>query len=310
MNRKALNITVGILLVIIFGLWLFVFQVRRSEVALVTTFGAPTRIITNAGPYLKWPWPIQRVHTFDQRIQNLDLEDKLDEPQTADGKILLAMVYVGWQITDPGSFYPKFANRSVSDPDGASIAMAEKTLEGVVRSTKNAVIGRHAFSDFISTDPTQFKLDAIEAEMLAGVETAVKTNNYGIEIRFLGLKKLELPESSTAEVFKQMSSERAILVSQIQRDGETQAANIRTAANSYSESLKASADAEAKRIQGEAQAEVLRYYKVFDEKPELANYILELDALKASLGKNATLIFDSHTQPFNLLTSTNDAVRK
>jgi modulator of FtsH protease HflC len=308
MKRKALNITVGILLVIIFGLWLFVFQVRQSEIALVTTFGNPARVLTNAGPYLKWPWPVQRVYTFDQRIQNF--EDKLNETQTADGKLLVATVYVGWQITDPKSFYQGFANRLVSEPERASIASAQRILEGVVRSTANNVIGSKQFTDFISTDPAQFKMEAIEREMLAGVEGAVTTNNYGIEIKYLGIKKLELPESSTQEVFKYMQSERAILVSRIQREGDTAAANIRTEANSYSTALVADADAQAKRIRGEAEAEVARYYKVFEQNPELADFIFKLDALKTSLGKNATLIFDGHTQPFDLLQATNSAGKK
>ena len=308
MKRKALNITVGILLVIIFGLWLFVFQVRRSEIALVTTFGNPTQIITNAGPYFKWPWPIQRVYTFDGRIQNF--EPLLAETPTADGKLLVATVYVGWQITDPKAFYQGFASRLVSDPEQASIASAEKILDNVVRSSVYNVIGSNQFSAFISTDASQFKMEALEQEMLASAEGSVQTNNYGIELKYLGIKKLELPESSTAEVFKQMSSERAILVSRIQQDGDTVAANIRTEANSESARLVADADAQAKRIRGEAEAEVAQYFKVFEQNPALADFIFKLDALKASLGKNATLVFDSHTQPFDLLTTTNAAGTK
>ena len=308
MKRKALNITVGVLLVIIFGLWLFVFQVRRSEIALVTTFGNPTRTITNAGPYLKWPWPIQRVYTFDQRIQNF--QPPLTETPTADGKLIVATVYVGWQITDPKAFYQGFASRLVSEPEKASIASAQSILEGVVRNSVNNVIGSNSFSAFISTDPSQFKMEAMEGEMLASAEGAVQTNNYGIELKYLGIKKLELPESSTAEVFKQMQAERAILVSKIQRDGDTVAANIRTAATSYAAGQVADAEAQAKSINGKAEAEVAQYFKVFEQNPELADFIFKLDALKTSLGKNSTLIFDSQTQPFDLLTTTNAAGKK
>jgi membrane protease subunit HflC len=308
MKRKALNITVGILLVIIFGLWLFVFKVRRSEIALVTTFGNPTRPITNAGPYFKWPWPVQRVYTFDQRIQNF--EDKLRETQTQDKKLLIATVYVGWQITDPKEFYQGFANRLVSDPERASIAAAQRILEGLVSSGVASTIGNSQFSDFVSTDSAQFKLDAIEAQMLSAVEQKVKAGNYGIEIRYLGIKKLELPESSSQEVFKAMQSDRAILVSQIQRAGDTAAANIRTEAYSYSAKLEADADAEAKRIRGQAEADVAQYYTNFEQNPALAEFILKLDALKTSLGRNATLVLDGHTQPFDLLQSTNSTGTK
>ena len=117
MKRNRLNLVIGLLLILVFGMWLFVFQVRESETALVTTFGKPTRTITQPGPYLKWPWPIQRVHKFDQRIQNF--EDMLDEAQTADNKILLSMVYVGWKITDAAAFFPKFSSGSIAEPERA-----------------------------------------------------------------------------------------------------------------------------------------------------------------------------------------------
>ena len=49
MKRNPLTLIIGLLLILIFGLLLFVFQVRKSEVAVVTTFGKPTRPITEPG---------------------------------------------------------------------------------------------------------------------------------------------------------------------------------------------------------------------------------------------------------------------
>jgi len=48
MKRNILTIVIGAVLIVIFALLLFVFQVRQSEVAVVTTFGKPT-----AQPYDK-----------------------------------------------------------------------------------------------------------------------------------------------------------------------------------------------------------------------------------------------------------------
>src|SRR5436853_3859047 len=106
MNRKPLTIIIGVLLVIIFGLLLFVFQVRQSEVAVVTTFGRPTRPITEPGLKGKLPWPIQKVYKFDQRVQNF--EDRLTEGLTRDKFNLLTSVYVGWKITEPATFFNRF----------------------------------------------------------------------------------------------------------------------------------------------------------------------------------------------------------
>ena len=42
MKRNLLTVVIGAVLIVIFALLLFVFQVRQSEVAVVTTFGKPT----------------------------------------------------------------------------------------------------------------------------------------------------------------------------------------------------------------------------------------------------------------------------
>ena len=73
MKRNSLTLVIGILLLIIFGLWLVVFQVRTTEVAVVTTFGKPTRPLTEPGAYFKWPRPIQRVWLFVPILQPTEL---------------------------------------------------------------------------------------------------------------------------------------------------------------------------------------------------------------------------------------------
>jgi len=125
------------------------------------------------------------------------------------------MVYVGWRITDPMIFFPKFA--------GGSVAEAEKTLEGILRSAKSGIVGRHPLSDFINVDERQLKFDAIENEIKGLVQSQLQSNNYGIQVEFLGIKKLGLPESVTQAVFDQMTQERQRLVSKAQYEGEAEA---------------------------------------------------------------------------------------
>ena len=49
--KRNLTIIVGLLLIAIFVLLLFVFQVRTTEVAVVTTFGKATQPVTTPGVY-------------------------------------------------------------------------------------------------------------------------------------------------------------------------------------------------------------------------------------------------------------------
>src|SRR5947207_2771498 len=124
MNRKPLTLFIGVLLLLLAALLLFTFQVRQSEVAIVTTFGRVSRAAAQ----------------------------------------------------------------------GAKFAMIEK-------------------------------------EMLAALQSQVHSNNYGLEIEFLGIKRLGLPESVTSDVFEQMKKEREVLFSRLQAEGEAEAAIIRSDAD-------------------------------------------------------------------------------
>src|SRR5882724_8011659 len=107
MKPNRLLLTIGIVLAIIFTLWLCVYQVRISEVAVITTFGRITATETQPGAHFKLPPPIQLVHKFDQRIQNF--EDKYEESPTQEGNMIMSMVYVGWKVSDGAAFYNHYA---------------------------------------------------------------------------------------------------------------------------------------------------------------------------------------------------------
>jgi membrane protease subunit HflC len=290
MNKNPLSLAIGALLVIVFALLLFVFQVRTTQVAVVTTFGKATRDVVEPGPYLKWPWPIQKVYYFDKRVQNF--EGKFTEGQTADNINLLTSVYVGWRISDPKLFYPKFPGGSVPD--------AEKNLEGKILTAKLAVVGQHPLSDFVSTSGDGAKFSAIENEILTKVQTQLRADNYGIEIEFLGIKKLGLPESVTQSVFERMTSDRQRLISQAQNEGEAEASKIRSEAELKASKLLTAAESQATRIRGQGEAEQARSLAAFEQNPQLASFLFRLTALEDSLKDRSTLIFDQQNPPFDL----------
>jgi membrane protease subunit HflC len=292
MKRNLFTLIIGILIVAVFGMLLFVFQLRQSEVAVVTTFGKATRPITTPGAHPKLPWPIQKVYKFDQRVQNF--EDKLTEGITRDSFNLLTSVYVGWKITSPTNFFPKFAGSA--DP----IAEAERIMEQRVGNAKRAIVGNHMLADFISVSESGTNFAAIEKEILATVQSQMHADNYGLEVVFLGIKKLQLPESVTQSVFERMTSERKVLADKSQYEGEAKAQMIKSAADRQSAEMVYAAEGKATQIRGEGEAEAAKYLPVFQKSPELAKFIFRLNALESSLKDKSTLIFDRNTPPFDL----------
>jgi membrane protease subunit HflC len=288
MKRNPITIAVGALLLIIFILLLFLYQVRLTESAVVTTFGRVTSQV-QPGAHFRWPWPIQSVHKFDQRVHNF--ESKFEQVLTADGNNLLISVYVGWNISDPTVFLTRF---------NGDTRKAETSLEGLIRNAYSGVVGRHPFSHFISTDERQLKFADIEQEMQGRIQADCRALTNGLNIAFLGIKRLGLPESVTKLVFERMESERAVLVSQIQGDGERQASEIKSRADFESAKLLAEADAQATKIQGEGEKIAARSFETFKQEPDLAIFLLKLKALEQFLQNRTTLIVDDNTSPLDL----------
>lgn len=291
MKRNIITVVVGAMLVVILALLLFAFQVRYGQVAVVTTFGKPVRNLTEPGLYFKWPWPVQRVYKFDGRIQNF--YDKFSETFTRDNNDLILTVYAGWKISDASEFYPKFLG---------SVPYAQNALEGMLRNAKNSVVGTNNLSAFVNPDPSQLRFDEMEQQIQDMVQAELNTNQYGIQLEFVGFKKIELPQSVTQSVFDRMKGERQVLINREQYDGIKDASIIKSTADRQAAETIANANFIAKQIQGEGEAAAARVLPALEKDPALANYLLRLDALQQSLDRQTTLIFDERTPPFDLFT--------
>lgn len=290
MKRPLITTLAGLFLGLFFAALLTLFQLRESELGVVTTFGRFSRSLSEPGLYVRWPWPVQRVYRFDKRIQNF--ERKFEQTTTADGRSLIISAFLGYRISNPRLFLERFA--------GGDLTSAELNLEGLLRDTKNGVIGRHAFADLISTNRSRVRLRDIEQEMLTLIQPKAEAN-YGITIELLGIKQLGLPESITTKVFERMKAERQRLVKQYQSEGEAEGIRIQAEADRTRQEILAQAEAQALVIRGQGEAEAAKSYVIFEQNPELAVFLIQLNALFTSLKDRSTLVLDPETPPFNLL---------
>jgi membrane protease subunit HflC len=282
MNKNnPVSIIVGGVLLLIFALLVFVYQVRTTEVAVVTTFGKPTDRKTDPGAYFKLPWPIQKVYFLDKRIRNI--ETVLQQSTTADDYSLLVMSYAGWAIDDPAEFFPRF--------DRGSPVAAESKLREMLLNAQKQVVGRYRLSDLINTNGAQLRFSAVEQDILQVVQQQCRSQKYGIDVKFVGIKRLGLPENNTVAVLDRMRSERQRLIQSITAEGQAVAAGIRTNALIAAQQLISQANAEAIRIKGQGEAEAQRALQVQEQNPELALFLYDLEALTATLQK-ATLVMD------------------
>ncbi|MHC4121390.1 MAG: protease modulator HflC [Planctomycetota bacterium] len=287
------NIAIAIFIafiVITLSLYLVSFQVRDTESCLVTTFGKPTRPLVDAGVHFKWPFPIQQVQKFDSRMRVF--APQVEETPTAGGEPIIVNTYVVWKIAQPLEFFN--AVKTVRKAE-------DELLRSRIRNTQNSVIGRHYFSEFVNSDPARVKFKEIEAEMLADLRQAVADANYGIEIKALGIKQLKVSEEVSKEVFERMKAERIRRAEAIISQGTVEANKIRTDVDRKSKELIAAAEARAKIIRGEGDAEAAKYYAMLEEDPELAKVLRNLEALEEILKDRTTFVVPTDKEPFNLL---------
>ena len=291
MKNAAIAIFVALIIVTL-GLYLVSFQVRETESCVVTTFGKATAEdeITKPGVYFKWPFPIQQVHEFDSRMQVFQPEP--EETTTAGGEPIIVNAYVVWRVARPLEFFN--AIKTVAKAQ-------EELLRSRVRNTQNNVIGRHAFSDFVNSDASQIKFEQIENEMLADLQQSVAAAKFGIDILALGVRQLGISKDVSTEVFERIKAERNGKPAQIIADGNAEAIRIRTDAKSKSDELIAAAEARAKVIRGEGDAEAARYYKDLGANPQLAMLLRNLESLQKILGSRTTFVTPTDVEPFSLL---------
>jgi membrane protease subunit HflC len=212
--------------------------------------------------------------------------------------MLLTSIYVGWQISDASVFLSTFPG----DPS-VSLPNAQGKLEGILRTAKNAIIGKHPLSDFVNADPKDLKFGAIEKEIEQSVQSQLSTNDYGIRLEFLGFKKIGLPEPVTQTVFDRMKSERQVLISRAENEGRKEAQIIESTADGEAARTIANAQATATRIRAEGEAEAAKTLPIFQRNPDLAIFLLRIGAWQQSLNQRSTLIFDERYPPFDLFRS-------
>jgi membrane protease subunit HflC len=285
------NITITIFIVLLFVILALVFtmfQVRETESALVMTFGKATRQITEPGLYFKWPPPIETYQKFDSRSRGLVAE--MGETPTKGAVPIIVNTFIVWRVAEPLAFFNAVG----------TIPEAENKLLTQISDTQNKVIGKHDFSEFVNSDPTKIKLDEIEKEMLAEIQKAVRSD-YGIEIKTIGIRQLKISEDVSKDVFERMRAERNRRTEATIAEGNAASKKIVTDALSMQTELLAAAEARAKAIRAQGDAEAAQYYKLLEQDPQLAMFLRDIDALKKILEQRATVVISADTEPFKLL---------
>lgn len=258
----------------------------NDEYKLVLQFGKVVRVIDTPGLSFKIPF-LQRTQSIPNHEMIFDLVPS--EVNTRDKKVMVTDSFALWSVTDPLKYLSRL---------GANKSNAESRISVVVYNAVKNVISSTDQADVISGR------DGKLAQMITD-RIGDSLDSYGVEVRKVETKLLDLPDSNKEAVYQRMISERQNIAAGYIADGEYQSSVIKNSTDKEVSMIISEANAQAEKIRAEGEAEYMRILSgaYNDEgKADYYNYIRSLDALKASLkGGNKTIILDGDSELAKIL---------
>ena len=256
------------------------FIVHEREVAIKFQLGEIIKADYTPGIYFQWPF-INNVIKFDSRI--LTLETPSERFLTSEKKNVIVDSFVKWQITDPTTFYTSTQGderRAISRM--ATIINAELKGQIGAKSMKEVISGERAMIMQVVTD-----------------NAGLKIRDLGIDLIDVRIKKVELPENVSNDVYRRMATERQTVAKAFRSRGEEQAKQIRANADRQREEVLAEAYRKSEETRGEGDATAAKTYAdSYNQDKEFYSFYRSLNAYENSFGNNQDLIVLSPDSDF------------
>ncbi len=258
----------------------------NDEYKLVTQFGRVVKVIDQPGLSFKIPF-IQSTLSIPNYEMIYDLVPS--EVNTRDKKVMVTDSFALWSITDPLKYLSRL---------GANKTNAESRISVAVYNAVKSVISSTDQADVISG--RDGKLAATITETIGD-----DLDSYGITVKKVETKMLDLPDSNKEAVYQRMISERQNIAAGYIADGQYESNVIKNSTDREVSVLISEAKAQAEKIRAEGEAEYMRILsEAYNEetKADYYNYIRSLDALKISLkGANKTIILNEDSELAKIL---------
>jgi modulator of FtsH protease HflC len=282
---RALAPVLAVLVALLLALSSIVFTVDQRQNAMVFQFGQLKNVITTPGLHFKWPM-VQNVRYVDTRI--LTLDDP--EPQrfiTSENKPVLVDTFVKWRIVDARAFYV-----AVAGDERAAANRLGQTVTGLLREE----FGKRTVHEVVSGE----RDDIMNRVRERVSQDASKIGAAIIDVR---LKRVDLPEQVSADVFRRMDSERKRIASELRSTGSAEAERIRADADRQRQVILAEAYRDAQRVKGEGDARAAAIYaQAFRLDPEFYGFYRRMEAYRATFrGRNDLLLLEPNSDFFRYL---------
>jgi membrane protease subunit HflC len=299
MLRKA---SIFLSLVGVLTLWSASFTVNEAEQVILTQFGRPVgKPITKPGLHFKAPF-IQETHTFDRRF--LEWDGERNQVPTRDKRFIWVDSYARWRISDPLKFFQRLKDENGAQTrlddilDGETRnAIASHDLVEVVRST-NRVPSQdesQTVEEQVTLEPIKVGREKIRAEILA--KAKARTEDLGIEILDVRLKRLNYVAEVQEKVFDRMIAERERIAARYRSQGEGEALRIQGQKERELKEISSTAYKTAVEIRGRADAEATDIFATAYNRSADARSFYEflktMETFETTVDDSTVLVFSS-----------------
>ena len=286
--KKGIIIGIAALVLVIVA-FSSVYTVAENEYACTFRFSEIVNTQSQSGLHFKIPF-IDSVKYFSKATQLYDIPPSA--VITSDKQNMTVDCYILWHIQDPQQFYRALGTTSV----------AEERLDAITYTALKIALGNLKQSDIINMNDGGERNDIYES-ITSTVNEQAKV--YGIEVEDVKIKRFDLPESNQNAVYTRMISERNQMAEKYTANGNFEASKIVNDVDKQVNIMVSDAEAAAAVLVAEGEAEYMRLlaeaYNSKD-KQEFYEFILALDALKASLtGEEKTIISDQNSDLAQIL---------
>lgn len=273
----------------------FTYNVRFTEVAVLTSFGKAGEgaIKSEPGLYFKLPYPIQDVTKYDTRVRLLTA--KYETVTTADDRVIIVESFCTWRVADPLKFFQSFGNAG-ERPEQHYRNAEQGTLATALRSAVDAA-SNYRLDQLFGTGREGSRLPDLEKSMLGAFTAASDKTGHsladsGIEPVDVGITRIVLPAEITKAVFQRMSAARDRLTQETESQGQSRAQEIKSKAEADAKKIRAFAQAMAERVRNQGDLEAAQYIKEMNTNPQLAVFLSNMEFIKEVYGAQMTVVLD------------------
>jgi modulator of FtsH protease HflC len=296
-----------------------VYTVSEVEQIIITQFGKPVgEPVTTSGLKFKVPF-IQDVNPIDKRV--LEWDGSPSDMPTKDKLYISVDIFARWRITDPLQYFLRLrdersAQSRLDDILGSETrnAVAKHELIELIRTTKERVPLRDALLtdaekelNMGSLVPIQKGRQLVEQQIFAAA--AEKVLVFGIELLDIRFKRINYNESVRPKIYDRMISERRQIAERFLSEGNGEAARIRGNRVRDLNKIQSEAYRQVEEIRGVADAKATEIYATaYNQTPEAIEFYeftRTMEAYKAMIAENTTLVLSTDSDLFKFLRGMN-----